>query len=918
MLPEEEARARIDEQLKSAGWEVVPRSEYNRKNPSAVIEASMQGGRESDYLLFIDNKATAVVEAKRASVNLEEAASLQAESYALAPQGWYGFWGDGNKVPLVYLANGKRLLFRNLLDGSGGGYAEIERMHTPKEMLCMIGQFSAAGLGALPAIKRKGLRECQYRAEAALEASFKEGKRRALAVLATGSGKTYLACLASYRFLEYTSDTRRILFLADRNNLASQAKAEFSLFSKTETGQKLSDLYAITRLQKEEDIRGDIVISTIQKLYAVLTGQKLPECGEDEEDEREAAQSDEGGEPIALPARLRLPADYFQLIVVDECHRSIYGRWKAVLDYFSGARVLGLTATPTHEAVAFFDKNIIENYSYEDSVIDGVNVPERIFRIMTRATVHGGTIGAGDELKERSRLTGATEARDSAGRVEYSPDALDRSIVNESQIRTVLREYRDVIYAKLYPERLSGADCWRFIPKTLIFAKDDSHAEKIVELARDVFAEKFEGKKLPENFVRKITYSAGDSNALIRDFRAEKDFRIAVTVTLVATGTDVKPLEVVLFMRDVHSQVLYTQMKGRACRWISDEKIREITPNAQTKECYYVVDAVGVTEHEKGMPHAQRQEGRLSLEALLERLSHGEASDENLDLLKNYCATIQRRYENSALYGHHLDNFIEDFGYSPRDLASRIKDALQQGLPPFAGASGDNSERMALIECLVDNPLAKKKLLEMHRGYITSIYDEDEVIYSGFSKETARSFAETFERYLAANKDRIEALRIIYNSEGALITHSMLVAMRDALLAESPAYTARNIWASYKLLDEAGRVDDFDATQNAKALTHLIQIARYVYKKSATLASLFAGFAQRFSLYCGQAQRQLSDGQKEIMRQIGEFIASEGAVSPAELNEYYPDLWRKAVMAFGAEALAQEMQALSSFILRTA
>lgn len=921
MLPEEKARIKIDEQLTSAGWEVVTRFEYNRKNPSAVVEASMSGRKECDYLLFVDNKVIAVLEAKRAESKLDkdEKVVSQAEDYTISPQSWYGFWLNENKVPLVYLANGETILFKNMLSPDSE-YQQIDKMHTPKEMLRMIGQSSE--LGALPVIEKKGLRDCQYRAEVKLEASFKEGKKRALAVLATGSGKTYLACLASYRFLEYTPSTKRILFLADRNNLANQAKTEFSLFDRTETGHQLKDLYAITRLKKEEDIKGDIVISTIQKLYAVLTGQTLPDCDEDSEDELEQADREKHSkEIITLGNDLKLPPDYFQFIIVDECHRSIYGRWRAVLDYFNSARILGLTATPTEEAYAFFDNNVVEHYSYDDSVVDGVNVPKRIYRIATKKSIHGGEINEGDEITEISRRTGKATTFESSKNIGYSPNALDRSIVNVSQIETVLREYRDSIYTQMYPERLSEHefDNWRYIPKTLIFAKDDNHADQIVEIAKKVFAEKFDNGQLPENYVRKITYSAGDSNALIRDFRVEKDFRIAVTVTLVATGTDIRPLEVVFFMRDVNSEVLYTQMKGRACRCISDDKLKEVTPNAQTKECYYIVDAVGVTEHEKDIPQrAIGQERTLSLGHLLERLTHGDASDESLRLLRDYCASIHRRYENNALHGHHLSKFIEEFGFAPRTLANNIEKALQKGLPEFIDSSHDNTERMLLIECLIDNVSAKKYLLEMQRGYITIIDDQDEVLYSDFSKETALDFKEAFEKYLNENKDRIEALRIIYNSEDTVITHSMLVDLRDKLLSENHSYTPYNIWRNYKLLDENGRVDEFDMKQNIRALTHLIQIVRFAYRKTARLTSLFSGYVQRFNLYCGQAQRQLTDEQKSLMREIADFVVSEGAITIGELNEYYPDLWRRGITSFGGKALNQEMQTLSNFILKAA
>ena len=919
MLPEEEARKKIDEQLKSAGWEVVTRCEYSRKNPSAVVEASMKARKESDYLLFIDNKAIAVVEAKRAENNLDEIVARQAEDYTLAPQSWYGFWLSENKVPLVYLANGEKILFKNMLV-EDSDYEQIDKMHTPKEMLRMICQHSE--LGTLPIIEKKGLRDCQYRAEVKLEASFKEGKKKALAVLATGSGKTYLACLASYRFLEYTP-TQRVLFLADRNNLANQAKTEFSLFDRTETGHALKDLYDITRLRKEEDIKGDIIISTIQKLYAVLTGRALSNCDEDSEDELDQEDKEKHSkEIITLDGDMKLPQDYFQFIIVDECHRSIYGRWQAVLNYFSKAKVLGLTATPTDEAKAYFDNNIIENYSYEESVVDGVNVPKRIFRISTEASIHGGTIEKGERIEEKSRRTGETTIYDSPKTIDYSPNELDRSIINIGQIETVLTKYRDSIYTELYPERADteGNGNWEYIPKTLIFAKDDNHATQIVESVKKIFGEKFPGGKVPENFVRKITYTAGDSNVLIRDFRVEKDFRIAITVTLVATGTDIKPLEVVFFMRDVRSDVLYTQMKGRACRHITDDKLREVTPNAQTKGYYCIVDAVGVTEYDKTISRRDRASNQrtLSLEHLLEHLVHGEVSDENLELLRDYCASIHRRYESNPLFDYHLDSFVSEYGFAPRTLANNINIALKNGLPPFINVSDSNASRMTLIECLIDNVPARKKLLEMQRGYTAIINKPDQVAYSGFSKEEARAFTETFEKFINDNKDRIEALRIIYNSQNTLITNSMLVDLRNKLLAENRLFTPYIIWSNYKRLDDKGHVDDFDIKQNVKALTHLIQIVRYAYKKVSTLTSLFVGYTQRFNLYCGQVQRQLSDEQRDIMQQIAEFVVSEGALTLPELNDYYPDLWRQGITSFGAKAFNQEMQTLSKFILKAA
>ena len=498
---------------------------------------------------------------------------------------------------------------------------------------------------------------------------------------------------------------------------------------------------------------------------------------------------------------------------------------------------------------------------------------------------------------------------------------MDRSVINPNQIKTVLKEFRDRIYTDLYPNRDEN---WKYIPKTLIFAKNDNHASEIVEAVKEVFAENFEDGIVPENFVQKITYSAGDSNALIRDLRTQKGFRIAVTVTLVATGTDVKPLEIVLFMTDVRSSVLYTQMKGRACRSINEDKLKEVTPNAETKDCFYIVDAVGVTESEKKIPtHTDGGNGGkkiLPLDKLLEHLAHGELTDDNLILLRDYLSSIQRRYENNPLVHRHLEMFETNFGFSPRDLAETIYSAFEEGrLPDFTSPSEPNQERFSLISNLITNIEARNKLLDMQRGYYEITPDTpDTLIYSDFSKETAKSFVETFEEYLNNNKDKIEALRILFNSENTIITRSMLCDLKDKLISENRQYTPEYIWRNYMTLDGVTKVDEFNVKKNAATLTDLIQIVRYAFKKNDKLVRLYNSFGQGFNLYCGQVQRDLTDEQIDVMRQIAEYIASEGALSTLEINDINADLWRKGIRVFGKDSFEYETETLSKFILRVA
>lgn len=180
-----------------------------------------------------------------------------------------------------------------------------------------------------------------------------------------------------------------------------------------------------------------------------------------------------------------------------------------MLNYFKDAKILGLTATPTPEAEAFFNKNRIEEYTYDDSVVDGVNVPARVYRIKTNVTEHGGTIHAGDIVRDISKSGVELPSYVAEERVDYNTKQLNRSVINPSQIKEVVAAYMNSIYTDLYPDREEN---WKYIPKTLIFAKDDNHATQIVNVVKEVFKEKFEDGKVPETFVQKITYSAGDSN----------------------------------------------------------------------------------------------------------------------------------------------------------------------------------------------------------------------------------------------------------------------------------------------------------------------------------------------------------------------------------------------------------------------
>ena len=381
MLPEEKARQDIDRKLHDAGWEVVDRKHYSTTlNAVAVTEGILKGNHEVDYLLFIEGKAIGVIEAKRADMPLPDTATEQAENYAHQLLKWYPYWQK--PLPFIYVSNGREIKFRDIRDEKSS-YESLPQMHTPKELVRMAGIRSE--FAGLPHLSPKGLRKCQFEAVTELEKSFRRGDKRALMVLATGAGKTFTACMAAYRLLTYTP-MRRILFLVDRNNLGKQAEGEFGTFRLTETGEPFNTIFSVERL-KSPDIPAEtnVVISTIQRFFSMLTGGEI-----EDDDERDDFPEDET--EIVLGDDLKLPADYFDLIIVDECHRSIYGRWQKVLSYFNSARIVGLTATPAPETLAFFNRNIIINYTLEKSIADRINVSYRVYRIKTKVTEDGGEL----------------------------------------------------------------------------------------------------------------------------------------------------------------------------------------------------------------------------------------------------------------------------------------------------------------------------------------------------------------------------------------------------------------------------------------------------------------------------------------------------------------------------------------------
>ena len=896
MTPEEKARQKIDQWFTDAGWEVI---NWDDDEPNctavAIREGLLKGNLEADYFLFINGKAVGVLEAKREET--DAFSSIVCEQAALYARSVPNIYQTYQKpLPFIFTSNGKELYFCDFRE-QDHYFKQIMTIPTPHELVKKLGINDY--FAGLPTLRKKGLRDCQYEAITELEKSFRAGQNRALMVLATGAGKTYTACLAAYRMLSYTP-MRRVLFLVDRNNLGKQAEGEFGTFRLTENGEVFSTIFTVNRL-RSSSIPSDssVIISTIQRLFSFLKGDAI----EDNEDDDE----NEPTEEVALPPNPNLPHDYFDMIIVDECHRSIYGNWRKVLEYFDTARLVGLTATPIPETMAFFNNNRIVNYTLEKSIVDGVNVDCRVYRIKTQVTETGGAILEGEKFKEETRYTGEVKTVSSKETKTYTNKELNRSVINPAQIKLILSTYRDVVYTELIndPQREPNMD---YLPKTLIFALNEAHATNIVQIAKEVFG------RTDDRFVQKITYSAGDSNELIRHFRNDKDFRIAVTCTLVATGTDVKPLEVVMFMRDVESLPLYIQMKGRGVRTIGDEQLRNVTPNAFSKDCFYLVDAVGVTEHEKTIPTATDEATTkiITLRELLECISHGYISDE---YLKRLAATLARIFNKAD------DSQRKEFARLSHDdmkeLSARIYDALEKStLPPFVSTEKPNLERKGLVSPLANHADARRYLLILAAGFVNTLMPgEDTLISKGFSIEDAKNTTEAFEEFCRENADEIEALRIIYNNEGEPITYSMLKDLEHKLKMANNHFAPKQIWNSYAILSPS-KVKRSTTKEESDALTNIIQLVRYAFRQIERLDSVVTTSKQYFNLWLGQNQREITDKQREVISRIVDYIASNGACTVRDIREDDATHAAQMIQAFGGMQKADEaLRSLYTFVV---
>ena len=754
IAPEQLARRDIDEQLEACGWVV-----QDYKN-AAVAAAQGVAVREvpttagpADYVLYVDGQAVGVVEAKKAGMTLTGVEPQTRKYQAAYPEALPAIEIHG-ALPFGYESTGTETRFTSGLDPVPAS-RRVFTFHRPDTLARWLADHAEgegrepglrAGVMLLPGLDADAGQLWPAQAEAIgnLEQSFKDNRPRALIQMATGSGKTFTAANVCYRLLQYAG-AQRILFLVDRANLGRQALREFQGFATPDDGRKFTELYnvrhlASSRLDMANEAATKVHICTIQRLHSILRGDDELDEALDEKSGFETAPP----EPVEVAYSPRVPIESFDLIIIDECHRSIYGVWRQVLEYFD-AFLVGLTATPGMQTFGFFDQNLVMEYGHAQAVADRVNVDFDVFRIRTEITESGGTVPAEFVTKFRDRDTREHRLEKIDEDITYDANQLDRRVVTPDQIRTVVRTLRNSL-PEMFPDRERRGDgLLQHIPKTLIFAKDDSHAEDIVKIVRQEFGLGNEGAV-------KITYRSGDSSNkpddLLQQFRTSYTTRIAVTVDMIATGTDVKPIECVVFMRMVRSRNFFEQMKGRGVRVMEKDLLRRVTPDAKTnKDRFVIVDAVGVTELDLQDTVPMERQRTVSFDRLLDQVGLGSTDPDVVSSVASRLTRLNRRMTAADRAA------VEQVaGVGLTDLVRGIVHALdvdRQHEAAAAEAGGDltpdqvKSAGTAMIreavKPLAANSALREKLVDVRRSYeqVIDTASKDQVISGQFSREAA-------------------------------------------------------------------------------------------------------------------------------------------------------------------------------------
>lgn len=887
--PEQKARDRIDQMLVDAGWVVQSKHEVNlAANLGVAVREYQTEVGPVDYALFVDRKPVGVIEAKKE----EEGQKLttveeQSVGYASSKLKYL----NNEPLPFVYESTGVLTRFTDYRDPKPRG-RRVFSFHRPETMQEWMKQEKTlrARLLDMPELDETGLRPAQIDAITKLEKSFKANRPKALIQMATGAGKTFTASTFVYRLLKFAK-AKRILFLVDTRNLGEQAEQEFMKFQPTDDNRKFTELYNVQRLSSSYVATdSQVCISTIQRLYSILQGKELDESAENENPNESSwmQQQVNEKEPMPVAYNEKVPIEMFDFIIIDECHRSIYNLWKQVLDYFD-ATLIGLTATPDKRTFGFFDENVVSEYTYEQSVSDGVNVPFDTYTIETDISKNGSVVKAGWYVDRRDKLTRKKRWQREDEDTEYKRNDLDKAVVNPSQIRNIIREYRRALREEIFPGRIDKDGEYE-VPKTLIFAKTDSHADDIIRMVREEFEE-------GNDFCKKVTYKADeDPKTVLNRFRNEYYPRIAVTVDMIATGTDVKPLEVLLFMRDVKSLGYFEQMKGRGTRTINTEDLKQVSATAAAKTHFVIVDAVGATKSKKTDSRPLERKRTVPMKDLLGAVTMG-VNEEDLFLsLANRLIRLDRQLSEKeqtqlaeASGGKSLKQISKELlnAFDP-DAIDERREVMQQASEKEV--SFDDAQQALAREAASTFNGQFNELVEKVRQQHEQIIDHhtiDTVIRSEWDKdatERAQGLINDFKEYMEAHKDEIQALSIFYNQpyQSRQVTYKMVKEVLDILKTDRPLLAPYHVWDAYTQLE------DVKSKRPEHELTALVSLIRRVCGIDDQLRGFDSTIDENFRNWifkqnAGQHNR-FSEEQMDWLRMLKDHVVNSFHIDVEDLD----------------------------------
>ena len=895
MTPEQLARQQIDQKLALADWTLqdLKQLDLSVARGVAVREFPTDSG-PADYVLFVDRMAVGVIEAKRdeSGVSLTVTES-QTERYAAANLKWRK---DHTPLRFLFEATGQVIRFTDNADPAPRS-REIFHCFKPDTLADWLARPPLPS-GApstlrrrlaeqMPALPEQNLRDCQVSAVTGLEKSLALNKPRALVHMATGAGKTFTAITSVYRLLKF-GGAKRILFLVDTRNLGKQAHQEFMAYAPPDDGRTFTELYNVQRLSSPTiDPGAKVCISTIQRMYSILSGEPIDESAEDVS-LAEVQQTAKQAKVVRYnPA---VPVESFDFIVIDECHRSIYNTWKQVLDYFD-ASLIGLTATPDKRTFGFFNENIVAEYTYEQSVADGVNVGYDVYEIVTEITQKGAELKAREWVDHRDRQTRKKRWRETEENTAYTGRELDRSVVNPSQIRQVIQAMKTAVETQIFPTRQE-------VPKTLIFAKTDSHADDIIQIVREVYGQ-------GNAFCRKVTYSEKDADSVLSSFRNDHHPRIAVTVDMIATGTDVKPLEVLLFMRDVRSKGYYEQMKGRGVRSLDADGLKRVSNSADgAKTRFVLIDAVGVEKSLKTESRPLEKKPGVPLKDLLQGVAMGHRDDDTVLSLANRLVRLAKQLDDKA-----QARIAKASGGVPVAelgkalIAALNPDAIVQTALATAQAMGKTvsedslrpeeldaarATRVAAACAPFDQPALRDEIenARREREQIIDHINLDEVTFSGFSAQAeaqANAVIQTFTDYLRQHKDEIAALGFFYQQpyQRRALTFDMIEDLHERLSRPPLMLTTERLWSAYARV-QASRVKGADAKRQLTDLVSLVRFALGLDGDGAELRPFADEVDKRFQAWIWRHNAQrgtaFTPEQTDWLRLMKDHIASSCSI----------------------------------------